>query len=67
MSKREPKRTRRAAHYAELFGVSPRTIKRYAERYGWEVVKYDPAPTAPNYYYESEVLAFFNRKQMEAR
>jgi uncharacterized protein YjcR len=63
MIRRGPKATKPAKYFADKFGLSPRTIKRWADRYGWKKTTYGTGPTATVFLFEQEVNRFFEQKQ----
>jgi uncharacterized protein YjcR len=63
MIRRQPRATKPARHFADKFGVSSKTIKRLADKYGWKKITYSDAPTATIYFYEAQLNEFFLEKQ----
>lgn len=66
MPKRDPQKTIKTSEVARLTGLSSKTIKRYADKYGWTRVRYQDHPTSPVFLYESEVFGWLARRQQEA-
>jgi len=64
LTKRAPRATKPASYYAELTGLSSKTVKRKLREAGLQEIRYSDSPTAEVFFFQREADQYFAKRQV---